>query len=659
IEKHTLHGIAHLDVQADNIFKMEGLSTLFTINDLTVNGDNYGLLHLRAKALSIKERVDADLSLAGDTTSLHVKGFLNLPTYKEKKLTVKGAGRKNYFDFQADFNKIPVSIISYFVPAVLNPKGSISAKGVRVYGPFNRPEVEGKVRVSGISFKVKPIQTTYRVPRGEVTLTSTAIDATGNFVYDRFNNKALLNGGLVHDHLKNFGLNLTISTEKNRPFLGLQTTPEDNPVFYGTAIGTGWARFTGTFQQSELEVKARSMPGTHMYLPLTGSTIDEENRFIRFTEEERKKEEGQTPTVETPELRGLNMYFDIDLTPDAYMEVIFDRAWGDVLRGAVRGNIKVDFERNGNFEMFGNTNVVNGDYLFTLMNVGVNKSFTVESGGTVVWSGDPYNADIDIDAIYTGVDAPVFSFIQEYLSVASANTRDLARNPTPVLLKMNLSGKLLTPDIKFDFIFPELNGELKSLAENKLRTVRQDENELNRQVFGLLVLGQFLPSGATIQAGDVGFNTLSEMLSNQLSIFVTEWINELVAGIDIIKGIDVNFSVNRFTTEDINTEDLTRASELGGRVKVVFSDRIAVNVGTEYDIGGSLTTINSGQWAGEFEVEWALTKDHRLIFKGYHSRDPDVTGGRRNKTGAKILFRKEFDSIGELLEWAKKKKKKK
>lgn len=659
VENHKAEGVANLDVRATNVFKLKGLSTFLEINDLKFNGDDYGRLELNGRTRSIKDPVSVDLSIIGDTTSFEVDGFVNLPSYEPNPKLREPSKGKNYFDFQVDMDKVPVHIVSYFVPAVLNPGGSLTGSGIHLYGPFSKPELKGILNANNISFKVKALQTTYRVPSGSVILTSNAIDATGSFALDRFNNRAYLNGGIVHDHLKDFGLNLTISTEPNQPFLGLETTEADNSVFYGTALGTGWARFTGSFRQTDLDVRGRSMPGTHMFLPLTSSTISQDNRFIRFTEEQRKQEELVEVEPETAELRGLNMYYDLEITPDAIMEVIFDKAWGDVLSGTGSGNIQVELLRSGHFEMHGNIEVVSGDYLFTLMNVGVNKPFSVAPGGTVVWTGDPYNADINIDALYSGVSTSVYNLIQEYINVASDETKNLARSSTDVLLAMNLSGKLLTPDIKFDISFPDLDSELKSFADNKLRAMRQDENELNRQVFGLLVLSQFLPSGSSIQAQDVGLNTLSEMLSNQLSIFVTEWVSELVAGTNFIKGIDVNFSVNRFTTEDLTTADLSTSSEVGGKVKVILSDKVAVNLGTEYGLNSNnVATINGGQWAGEFDLEWSLTKDRRLVFKAYSEFDPDITGGRRNKYGGKFIYRKEFDSWNELINFSKKKKKK-
>ena len=660
IKKLHIEGTGNLDIKAENIFKQKGLSTFLQVRDLTVNGDDYGELVLTGNTNSVKESVNIGLSILGDTTYIGAKGYVNLPTFEYKTKMPNQKSLKNYFDFEVDMEQVPIKIVSYFVSELLNPTGYLNADKIHLYGSFDRPEMEGKLTAHDVSFKVKPIQTTYRITEGDVLLTSNAIDATGGFVLDKYNNKAFLNGGIVHDHFKDFGLDLTISTETDKPFLALETTEEDNAVFYGTAFGSGWARFTGSFRQTDLSVKGKTMPGTYMYLPLTTSTITQENnRFIRFTEEKRKREDLEEGTSETPEIRGIEMFYDMEITPEAKMEVIFDRAWGDVMSGSGRGNVTVDLKRSGDFKIFGGVEITEGDYLFTLMNLGINKSFKIRPGGKVNYSGDPYNADIDIDALYTGVSAPVYSLIQEYVTVASESTQDLARNPTSIELAMNLSGKLLTPDIKFDLSFPDLDSELKSFADNKLRAMHGDENELNRQVFGLLVLGQFLPSGSTIQAQDVGWNTISEMVSNQLSILVTQLISNLVTGSNFIKGIDVDFSINRFTTQDLNTTDLRTSNELGVKGKFIFNDRMSFNAGTEYGLGNNnISDINSGQWAGEFEFEINF-KNRRFTFEAYSAFDPDITGGRRNKYGGRLIIRKEFDNVSELFAWTKKIKLKK
>jgi hypothetical protein len=335
------------------------------------------------------------------------------------------------------------------------------------------------------------------------------------------------------------------------------------------------------------------------------------------------------------------------------MEVVFDRAWGDLLRGNGNGFLQVGLNRNGELRMFGTFKVVTGNYLFTMMKLGLNKPFIVDPGGTITWSGDPYQATIDIGATYSGLSTSVYNFIGDYLASASDDVKSRARNSTPVNLKMHLSGQLLKPDVAFDISFQNLDSDLRTYAENKMRTVRNDPNELNRQVFGLLMLGQFLPSGYTIQAGDVGINTLSEMLSNQLSMYLTDFVSGFLTGKKLIQGIDFGFTYNRFTDFDKDNPTSFTNNELRAKLRVTVNDRILVQAGGNFG-NSPYASGNNGVLGYEFILEYVLTADHRLKIKAYGGSETDLTGGFRRRGGISLSYRKEFDSWSELFDRKKK-----
>ena len=660
MKNHRIQGIGDLHARVQDVFKFKGLSALLRIDSLHINGDNYGVLRLDASAANIDETVNGYLSIEHDSMLLTADGYFNPPGLAPRPDGNRVKGQPLYFDFDIGIANYPTRIIQYFVADVLNVKGTVNAEKIRLHGLPSKPELDGEATIKNTSFKIKALQTTYRVPDGHVKITSRAFDGTGSWVYDRFNNKAYIEGGIIHDHLHNFGLDVRISTEPGKGFLGLETTEKDSPSFYGTAIGSGYVRFTGDFKQPSLYVNGRTTAGTHMFLPMTTTTSTRKVNFITFPKPSLETED-QTGTL-LPELRGLNMEFDLELRPEAKMEVIFDKAWGDVLQGTGSGTMKVIMTREGRFEMYGDYTVATGNYLFTLMNLGLNKPFIVEPGGTIIWNKDPYDATINIKAVYEGLSTSVYNFVQEYLAAASTEAQDIARNSTQVDLKMELTGSLLKPDIAFDIDFPTLDSELRNFAENKMRTLRQDPNELNRQVFGLLILQQFLPSGFTIQAGELGINTVSEMLSNQLSMYLTEFITEIFTGSNIIQGVDLDISYNRYSAGSTDPTDPAFAyttSELRGRLKVIVSDRVSVHVGGNFDIGSGsqIYTTNSALLGQEFQIDYVITKDRRLKLKAYQRLEPDFGGGRRLKIGGGLSFRKEFDSFSELVNFRKKKEK--
>ena len=302
--------------------------------------------------------------------------------------------------------------------------------------------------------------------------------------------------------------------------------------------------------------------------------------------------------------------------------------------------------------MFGEYLIEEGDYLFTLYNV-VNKKFQVQRGGSIRWSGDPYKAIIRLDAEYKGINTSVAGFIADFLAGASTQVKTEAAKSTQVNLILHLAGELFKPQINFDLEFPLLTGELKNYADSKLRILQQDPNELNRQAFGLIVAGQFLPDDLSVQANDAIFNTVSELLSNQLSLLLTDLFSEMIADGRVLSGIDFDVAYSQYRPgDDVNRPG--RGEEFEVRLRQnYFNDRLSVVVGGNYDTGGSNLAATPGANSGAFlgndvVIEYAISADRSLTLKVYQRLQPDI-GGRRFKVGAGLSFRKEYDSFGDFL----------
>ena len=95
----------------------------------------------------------------------------------------------------------------------------------------------------------------------------------------------------------------------------------------------------------------------------------------------------------------MQINFDLTVTPDAEVQIIFDPKLGDIIRGKGNGNLNMIINTTGNFLMYGDYIIEEGDYLFTAQNL-INQKFNIEPGGRIRWTGDPFNASIDIVANY-------------------------------------------------------------------------------------------------------------------------------------------------------------------------------------------------------------------------------------------------------------------
>jgi hypothetical protein len=62
--------------------------------------------------------------------------------------------------------------------------------------------------------------------------------------------------------------------------------------------------------------------------------------------------------------------------------------------------LNLNIDTKGDFTMAGTYEIEKGEYNFTLQNI-INKKFNIKPGSRIVWSGDPYGAQLDVKAGYT------------------------------------------------------------------------------------------------------------------------------------------------------------------------------------------------------------------------------------------------------------------
>ena len=91
--------------------------------------------------------------------------------------------------------------------------------------------------------------------------------------------------------------------------------------------------------------------------------------------------------------------------------IYFDEIVGDEMKGKGNGHIKMYIDQFYDFYMFGDYEITEGSYLFTLRDF-FNKKFLVKPGSSISWYGDPYDADIDIRAFY-GLKASLYDIMPE------------------------------------------------------------------------------------------------------------------------------------------------------------------------------------------------------------------------------------------------------
>lgn len=527
--------------------------------------------------------------------------------------------KEDNIDFQFDFDKTDLTFVNAFMPEGMNLQGN-SEGTVYMKGSTKKPLFNGSLFMNNTAVTVDMLNVTYTA-NGQVLIEPDMILLNGIPIKDKYGSEAFLVGSYFHQNFEHYNYDFFATFDK--PFLVMNTDYNMNPLYYGDAFLSG--DLSVNFEEIlDINVNAKSEKGTNITLPLYGSEDVVLQDFITFVNE------GDSASEYHVDLEGINLNLSMDLTEDAEIQLVFDEVVGDVMKGKGVGHIDMYIDQFYDFYMFGNYEISEGSYLFTLKEF-INKKFQVKPGSNISWYGDPYEADIDIKAYYP-LKASLYDIMPE-------NERGDGQynQKTDVECIMHLTQSLFNPNIGFDILLPRSNENAKTVLKNMVST----EQEMNKQVFSLLILNKFLPrvdaiSGSGNAGAAFGKATTSEVLSNQLSNMISNFSDNFDIGFNYRPG------------DQISNDEVAIAMSTQ-----LFNDQLTVktNVGVSSGTAGSSQSNNS--LIGDVDVEYKLNppEGNLRIHAFNQSNEYDITrvDQSRYTQGVGTFYQESFDSFGELV----------
>ena len=525
----------------------------------------------------------------------------------------------NKLDVDLILDHFDLAFIEPFLPpAISGIQGRVTGT-IDVTGQLDHPEVNGLVDMENAGLRINYLNTLYTFTHQvKIAPDMFALDLVT--LHDQEGHTARIGGTILHNGLKDWNFNVWGTMDD---LLVLNTTVNDNDRYYGKAYAKGDLEVSGSLDLLEITIDARTAPGTDIHFPVGGSTEVSNIGFVRFVHNDSTAAEEQLV-----DLTGITLDMKVKVTPDAHFELIFDPTVGDIMAGRGRGDIEMNVGQTGDFRMLGGMEITEGDYLFTLRNV-VNKRFEVIPGGRITWYGDPFDAQLDLQALYK-VRAPLYDIMFE--------KNEAYKKRVPVDVLMRLRDKLMNPEIGFDVRLPSVDENIRTQVNSVLST----EQEMNRQVFALIVLNRFIQpqgntgAGSPSAGGGFARTSTSELLSNQVS----NWLSKL--------SDDFDLGVNYRPGDNITQDELEVAVSTQ-----LFNERLllSTNLGVSY---GAQTSNNANTLIGDFQVEYLITREGRLRAKVFSvSNDRNLTRTDQSPTtqGAGVAYREEFANLSEL--WQK------
>mgnify|MGYP002620614814 CR=1 FL=1 len=592
------------------------------VDDFKFERGAMGTLHAHADWNQEKEQIDIDAVAVDDPGKTTITGYVS-PVH-------------NTIDLQIDADKTSIEFMHNFTKTFLTSISGQADGSARLLGTLDNINLVGNLVVDGEA-TVTALNTTYQLQRDTVVMIPDEIELHDMAVYDRYGHEAILSGGIHHKHLTSLTFDLFVDADN---LLGYDFADFGENTFYGTVFASGNVAIHGL--PNEVIIDCDITPEKNSFFVYNAASPDaiSKQEFIEWDTSDNTSGTG-TSLLGTHNYRATDtdiyINFLINCTPDATMRLLMDANTKDYINLNGEGAIRATFHNKGPFNMFGTYTVDHGTYGITIQNV-IKKNFTFNRGGTIVFGGDPYNAALNLQAVYT-----VNGVSLSDLNIGNSFTNNTIR----VNCLMNIGGQPNAPRVDFDLEMPTVNAD----EQQMVRSVINGQQEMNQQVIYLLGIGRFYNQGANNNTGDDRPDQTSLAMQSFLSGTLSTQINTLLN--QFIKNENWNFGAN-ISTGNEGWHNAEYEGIINGRM---LNNRLLFN--GQFGYRDNATQANPS-FIGDFDVQYLLYPNGNLALKVYNqTNDRYFTKSSLNTQGIGVIMKKDFNSLRDLFSSQKKKKKKK
>ena len=604
--------------------EIDSLNLAGTLNGnldlLQENGAYYPNTDMTVDSLKVNDiylgNLDMDIEGNENLTNYSVYGVLKKEGLESLSTIgdINVSGNEPTIDLEVNLNRLNMGIFTPLGADVLTDIRGFASGRAFVTGNYKNPDFSGSLELSQAGLKIPYLNVDLDFQnnaRVDLTKQRFVFDDIG-IIDTKYKTRGTLNGSISHRDFSQWFLDLELESDR---LLVLDTEADEDALYYGTAFIDGEATIKGPTDELVIDVNAATERGTVFKIPLNDTDAVGDNSFIRFLSPEEKAARLAGQEIEIPEVKGIEMLFDLDITNDAEVEVVVDQTSGSTLRGRGAGSLLLEINTNGKFNMWGDFIVYEGVYNFKYAGL-VQKVFNVESGGNINWDGDPMDAQLDVSAVYS----------------LNANPAVLLENPSvnrkiPVDVVINLQGQVEQPEITFDIDFPNASSTVKSELQYRI----DDRASKELQALFLVTQGTFYSEfglrGAAI------YGTLAERASSIVN--------------DIFADDDGKFQVGVNYVQGDRTPDQQTVDRFGLTLSTQISDRVIINGQVGVPIGG----ITESVIIGDIEIDFLLNEDGTLRAKVFN-RESNIQfiGEEIGFTqGVGLSYSVDFDTFKELI----------
>jgi len=628
VEKDSslVKGVVDGNILLKSVASGYGLVADAKISQLMVRDVPVGNLTIKASNPT-PNKFDVDVNLSGTDNNLTSRGYFI------------SNGGNNSIQIQTDIQSLSMKTVQAFSMGQITEAEGIMTGNVLAEGVISRPELTGELVFDKVFVNPAFLNNRLELKHETVQLKKEGIYFKDFTLLDKTQHSAILDGMVLMKQFSDFIFDFRINT---KDFLLFNTNSTVRKSFFGRMVVDSKIEVTGPMSLPVVNAKVKMKKGSNFTfaVPEDRLTTDKGEEVVEFDNALKLHpiiSRGEKKGAQSSGITGFDLTSVVEIDQEATLRLLMDPASTDSL--VVKGNAALSFsmDRSGKMTLTGAYNLNDGSYLVSLESV-IKKKFAIKAGSTIIWNGDPLEATVSIDAVYS-VRASPFDLVADQISGLSDVDQGGYKQRYPFLVLLKLRGEILHPEISFEIqLPPEEKGILGGAVNQKLGMLNEDPGALNKQVFALLVLGRFVQENP-FQSESGGTSalirtTVGKFLSAQLNQLSSKWL----------PGMELNFDIQSY--DDYESGVAKGRTEVAfGVKKQLFNERMSVQVGGALDVEGDRASQNSvNDLTSDVLLEYKLTKDGRFRLKGFRQNQYEgAIEGQLIETGIGVVFVKDFN----------------
>ncbi len=552
--------------------------------------------------------------------------------------------KRNYIDLGIEAHNTSLKFMENFCGSFLNNVEAWCKGKLNVVGDLKNINLVGDVVAHG-RMHMKQLGTDYTFNHLRAHSIPDDIQFEGDSIYDsHYNGKhshfALIRGGIHHKHLTRLSYDLDIDANN---FLGFDTHEFGDDTFYGTVFATGTVGIHGKSGETIIDIDATPEPHSIFVYNVASPDAISAGSFIHWNDATPYIYRPYSPDSDKDKKKDSSSDFSSDMrinflvntNPNLTLKLMMDDQTGDYITLNGNGVIRANYYNKGGLDMFGNYVVDHGQYKLTIQNI-IKKDFDFQSGGTIAFGGDPYNAPLNLQAKYTVNGVPLSD-----LSIG----RSFSSNNIRVDCLMDITGTPGAPKVDFSMDLPTVNSDAKQM----IYSVINSQEEMNQQVLYLLGIGRFYTQTKNNQTSEDASQQSQTSLAMQslLSGTISQQINNVLSS--FVNSSNWNFGANISTgNEGFNNAEYEGI--LSGRL---LNNRLLFNGQFGYRDNANATQ----SFIGDFDLRYLIFPNGNLSIHVYNqTNDRYFTRNSLNTQGVGLIMKKDFFNLRDLLGIKKKSK---